>query len=184
MHSKKTFRLTMKGGTIDEDTEIKPDEILQNRTFVKGLFHRKKTACQLELVFQPISSSSKGISVQDIRSIRLLPPTIICSLECVKLLHMYRYIMSHGYSNALSTNSGGRKKKKKGKKGRRDYDSDEDSDDDSDDDDRRRRRGGSSDFRKDASTPNFGIHLPELKIFPQILKEPTLLLQLLNFPEI
>ena len=184
VHSKKTFRLTMKGGTIDEDTEIKPDEILQNRTFVKGLFHRKKTACQLELVFQPISSSSKGISVQDIRSIRLLPPTIICSLECVKLLHMYRYIMSHGYSNALSTNSGGRKKKKKGKKGRRDYDSDEDSDDDSDDDDRRRRRGGSSDFRKDASTPNFGIHLPELKIFPQILKEPTLLLQLLNFPEI
>ena len=73
------------------------------------------------------------------------------------------HIMSHGYSNAqVQTVAVGRKKK--GKKGRRDYDSDEDSDDDSDDDDRS-RRGGSSDFRKDASTPNFGIHLPELKIF-------------------
>ena len=40
---------------------VEPDEILQNRTVVKSLFHRKKTACQLELVFLPISSSSKRL---------------------------------------------------------------------------------------------------------------------------
>jgi len=204
VQSKKIFKLTMKGGTIDEDTDIKPEEILQRRTGLKSLFHRKKTACQLQLTFFPISTNSNKMNADDRASIRLLPPTVITSIECVKLLHMYRYIMSNGYSDALTSDSSrgkkkNKKKKKKKKKKGRNYDndeedssdsdnndSDEENDSDSDDgrDGRRGRRGKNSSLRKDMSTPTFGIHLPELKIFPEILKEPALLVQLLNFPEI
>merc|ERR1711988_2043215 len=115
----------------------------------------------------------------------------------------YRYIMSNGYSDAVTNDrSRGKKKKNKKRKKRkkrkkgRNYDSDEEDSSDSDnndsdeendsdgDDGRRGQRGENSGFRKDMSTPTFGIHLPELKIFPEILKEPALLVQLLNFPEI
>ena len=122
--------------------------------------------------------------------------------------------MSNGYSQALSGESdrkGKKKKKKKAKrKGRRrniedDSDGSDESDEsdasdysgsddnsDSDDEDsssrrhqrRRGRNGGNNSFVKDVSIPSFGIHLPELKIFPEILKEPALLVQLLNMPDI
>ena len=134
--SKKQF-VTLKGGTIDEDTEIKPEEILQKRTGIKRLLHVKKMACKLQLTFLPITSNVKGLNADDRASIRLLPPTIICSVECIKLLHVYRYIMSNGYSQALSGESDRKvKKQKKKKKGRRrNSEDDSDGSDESDESD-------------------------------------------------